>query len=356
MNILSLINQDVKAENETKKVMVALRVMYITVFIAFAIDLLLTGPVLWSKCAIKIITFLVTNIILLVSTYYSRTRTAYALFMLFLYFYIINFIPVFGWSAGLQNYFIIILMLCFFGSYGKSVYKFIASGFVLVIRIIIIMLFGKMDSLVAHSLLIDKLLQIVNISAVFLAIIYISYIFSKSEKESEEKLMKYNDQLKREANTDRLTGLYNRRRALEYLEEMIETQGDSPISVAMGDIDFFKRVNDTYGHDIGDEVLKSVASIMKRVCTENAFVARWGGEEFLIIFTDCNGDKAFATVEDLRREIQHNSIKVADNEIKITMTFGLSEYDFDKNAQAAIKEADERLYQGKANGRNQVVY
>ena len=355
MGILSLINKDVKAENESKKVIIALRVMYITVLIAFAIDLALAGVEAWMASGIKILIFVSANILLFVSTYFCKTRTASVLFMLFLYLWIINFIPVFGWSAGLQNYFIIILLVCFFGSYGKPVYKFITSGFVLVIRIIIILLFGKVESIVAHSLLVDKLMQIANISAVFLAIIYISYTFSKDEKEAEEKLMKYNDRLKKEANTDRLTGLSNRRRAIEYLDEMISEQNGSPISVAMGDIDFFKKVNDTYGHDIGDVVLKEVAALMTRMCTD-AFVARWGGEEFLIIYKDHNGDEAFIKLEELRRAIQRMSINACGHEIKITMTFGLSEYDFEKDGETAIKEADDRLYQGKENGRNQVVY
>ncbi len=355
MGILSLIYKDVKAENETKKVIIALRVMYITVLIAFALDLALAGVEAWMASGLKILIFVSANILLFVSTYFCKTRTASVLFMLFLYLWIINFIPVFGWSAGLQNYFIIVLLVCFFGSYGKPVYKFITSGFVLVIRIIIIMLFGKVESIVAHSLLVDKLMQIANISAVFLAIIYISYVFSKDEKEAEEKLMKYNDRLKKEANTDRLTGLYNRRRAVEYLDEMIKEQNGNPISVAMGDIDFFKKVNDTYGHDVGDVVLKEVAALMTRMCSD-AFVARWGGEEFLIIYMDHNGDQAFIKLEELRRAIQRMEINTCGHDIKITMTFGLSEYDFEKDGETAIKEADERLYQGKANGRNQVVY
>ena len=94
---------------------------------------------------------------------------------------------------------------------------------------------------------------------------------------------------------------------------------------------------------------------MTRMCSD-AFVARWGGEEFLIIYMDHNGDQAFIKLEELRRAIQRMEINTCGHDIKITMTFGLSEYDFEKDGETAIKEADERLYQGKANGRNQVVY
>ena len=202
----------------------------------------------------------------------------------------------------------------------------------------------------------DKLLQITNISAVFISIIFISYMFSRKENEAENKLMKYNDQLKKEASTDQLTGLNNRRKAREYLTRLKKEEVSTAVSVAMGDIDFFKKVNDTYGHDAGDEVLKFVSKTMVDNCRTTAFISRWGGEEFLLIFPDCNGDQAFIILERLRNKIQKETIVVGDNKIKITMTFGLTEYNYSKDEELAIKEADEKLYIGKSNGRNQVVY
>ena len=81
-----------------------------------------------------------------------------------------------------------------------------------------------------------------------------------------------------------------------------------------------------------------------------------GGEEFLIILPDCNGDNAFIAIERLRNEIQNTVIKVEDSEIKVTMTFGLTEFGITSSIDSVIKEADEKLYYGKTNGRNQVVY
>ena len=126
--------------------------------------------------------------------------------------------------------------------------------------------------------------------------------------------------------------------------------------MAMGDIDFFKKVNDTYGHDAGDEVLKTVARVMKEKCRSTSVIARWGGEEFLIILPDCNGDNAFIAIERLRNEIQNTIINVDGQEIKVTMTFGLTEFGITSSIDGLIKEADEKLYHGKTNGRNQVVY
>ena len=105
----------------------------------------------------------------------------------------------------MQNYFIIVLMLCFFATYVKSVYKFITAGFILVLRIVTIGVFSGVTSATGISETSDKLIQIINIAAVFASIIFISYMFSQKENEEENKLMKYNDQLQKEANTDQLT-------------------------------------------------------------------------------------------------------------------------------------------------------
>ena len=356
MLIVDLINRDVASENETKKSMVTMRILYLLVFAAFIIDVLLAGVEVIDRFPYRIFGLLAVNIIFFILTYRIRTRMAFILFIGFILTWTISMIPCFGWSAGMQNYFIIILMLCFFTVYDRSLYKFILSGSVLVMRILLILLFGGTKSVASISSICDKLLQITNISTVFISIIIISYIFSREDNEAESKLMKYNDQLKKEANTDRLTGLYNRRRAEEYLQELKDTGYTGAISIAMGDIDFFKKVNDTYGHDAGDEVLKFVAATMKDCVRENSFISRWGGEEFLIILPNCNGDNAFVALERVRRTIQKSVVKVGDKEIKITMTFGLTEFGFHQDIDKVIKEADEKLYYGKSNGRNQVVY
>jgi diguanylate cyclase (GGDEF)-like protein len=354
--IRELINKDVKAKNESKRVMVALRILYIIVFLAFAIDTILAGKEVVTTFPYRVVGLFAVNIILFVFTYYSKTRTSLSLFILFLFSWIFAMIPCFGWRAGMQNYFIIILMLCFFATYAKSVYKFLYAGFILLVRIITIGVFSGVASATNISQTSDKLLKITNISAVFSSIIFISYLFSQKETEAENKLMKYNDQLQKEANTDQLTGLFNRRKAIEFLETVKETKADMNISVAMGDIDFFKKVNDTYGHDAGDEVLKFVANKMREECGDTSVISRWGGEEFLIIIPDCNGDHAFVTMEKLRNKIRKSSIKVGDEEINVTMTFGITEYGSNSDIDTLIKEADEKLYYGKQNGRNQVVF
>ena len=351
----NFINKDIKYQNEKKTIVVSLRILYIVIFLAFILDIAISGIEVITLFPYRIIGLMIANILLFALTYHLKTSPSLILFILFLVLFINSMIPCVGWSAGMQNYYIIILMLCFFATFGKTVYKFMYAGFVLLVRIITIGVYGGLKQEYV-SWVDDKLLQITNISAVFIAIIFISYMFSKTENEAENKLMKYNDQLKKEANTDQLTGLFNRRRAYEYLQSVKKTTDSGMVSVAMGDIDFFKKVNDTYGHDAGDEVLKTVAGIMKEKCRSSSVIARWGGEEFLIILPDCNGDNAFIAIERLRNEIQNTVIKVEDSEIKVTMTFGLTEFGITSSIDSVIKEADEKLYYGKTNGRNQVVY
>lgn len=356
MKIIDLITKDVTDENDIGRNMIVLRILYIIVFVAFLVDIILAGGDAIRMFPYKIFGLLAANVILFLLTYEMRSSMALILFITYLFTWTLSMIPGLGWSAGMQNYFIIVLMLCFFSTHGKLRYKFFLSAFVLVMRIVTISIFGGVKSVANVSPFNDKLLQITNITAVFVSIVFISYIYSRDTNLAEDKLMKYNDKLKKEANTDQLTGLYNRRRAEEYLQELKATGFNDSISIAMGDIDFFKKVNDTYGHDAGDEVLKTVANTMKEIAGTYSFISRWGGEEFLLIFKGINGDDALIILEKLRRIIQNRVINVNGQEIKITMTFGLTEYNIRKEPDGAIKEADEKLYLGKSKGRNQVVY
>ncbi len=356
MGFFDLLSKDIKFENESKKVIVALRVLYLIVLIAFVADVILAGPALFQAGWVGIALLFAALIILLISTYYTRTRAASRLFMLYIFLWTLFMIPRIGWSAGMQNYFILILLVVFFGNYGRLALKLVYCSIVLAVRIGVILYYGGIKPLSDISWLTDKLMQITNISAVFVAIIFMSYYFTKTENEAENKLVKYNEHLQKEANTDQLTGLYNRRKAMEYLEELMQPDSTQMLSVAMGDIDFFKKVNDNYGHDAGDEVLKEISVLMKDTLRGDSFIARWGGEEFLILFPDTNGDQAQVGLERLRRTIEQHVITVGDQDIRITMTFGLAEYDFVSSAEDTLKEADEKLYSGKQNGRNQVVY
>ena len=356
MGLRQFINRDIEFQNETKRGVVSVRILYIVTMLAFLLDLAFAGIPVIKKFPYRIGLIFLAMIILFANTYFLNTRATIVLYLLFTFTFSLSMIPCFGWSAGMQNYFIVMLMVCFFAAHGSLGFKIILTAIVLCVRIAAIFIYSGTLPEVKISEVSGKLIQSSNITAVFLSAVIIAYIYSHRENVEESKLMKFNVRLMKEANTDQLTGLGNRRYARAYLESVKKASFLGAISVCMADIDFFKKVNDTYGHDAGDEVLKAVSAALKNGCGEKTLVSRWGGEEFLIVFTGVNGDDAFMILEKLRSEVQKMTIKAQENEIKVTMTFGLTEYDFGGDMEKAIKEADEKLYLGKTGGRNKVIY
>ena len=157
--------------------------------------------------------------------------------------------------------------------------------------------------------------------------------------------------------SDPLTGLFNRRSAHRRLAPIIAKAKNSPESfcICIGDIDFFKHVNDTYGHDAGDEVLVKVADIIREHMKNYGFVARWGGEEFLMVFDRTSLLMAENSLWGLLDKIRAAEIRYDNYVIKVTMSYGVSEWDKEESVDALIKSADDKLYYAKNSGRNRVV-
>lgn len=154
--------------------------------------------------------------------------------------------------------------------------------------------------------------------------------------------------------TDPLTGLRNRRSCNEVLEKAIneyECNGKR-YEVAIGDIDNFKCLNDTYGHLGGDQVLKDVSKILQEHMKGKGIAARWGGEEFLLIYDE---EGAKQEVEELLEKIRRAKICYKGKMIQVTMTFGISTCRKNDTIESIIRRADTRLYKGKNNGKDQVV-
>lgn len=156
---------------------------------------------------------------------------------------------------------------------------------------------------------------------------------------------------------DMLTGLHNRRFGQQKLDYVIEnTRGTNRgFSIALGDIDFFKKFNDTYGHNCGDYVLKSVASIMKDTVKDHGYCVRWGGEEFLIVFTNGTYEDHRTVMQSLIENIRNHRMEYEGQTLAVTMTFGLIDASDYESSDAMTSKVDELLYHGKQNGRNRLV-
>ncbi len=155
---------------------------------------------------------------------------------------------------------------------------------------------------------------------------------------------------------DELTRLYNRRYADTHLSLLQIKQRDQGItySVAIGDIDFFKKVNDTYGHDAGDLVLKKVSQILRNHMQGKGFVARWGGEEFLFAFVNRDLEEARKILEETLDEIRNTDIDTGNERICVTMSYGVT-FAKEEPLEDLLRRADENLYAAKEGGRNRII-
>ena len=155
---------------------------------------------------------------------------------------------------------------------------------------------------------------------------------------------------------DSLTDLYNRRYCNQNLKNLSEQyiKTGEPYTLAIADIDFFKKVNDTYGRTAGDEVLVSVAQIMKKSMAGKGFAARWGGEEFLLVYTGCDMETTLTYLEMLVEAIREMRVEYDDKAIKITISIGVATGNGD-SVDKVLCTADNRLYHAKKEGRDRVV-
>jgi diguanylate cyclase (GGDEF)-like protein len=175
--------------------------------------------------------------------------------------------------------------------------------------------------------------------------------------DQNEKLIEKADQLKVQANTDPLTGLANRRGLEQRTKRILEVSRryKTPTSVVMFDLDGFKQINDTHGHDAGDHVLVTVADILKTATRSADIFARTGGEEFVMVLPETSGPDAVHAAENVRQVMDAYRDPNPENP-NFTASFGVVQMGAGYDLDASISEADTELYNAKRNGRNVVSF
>ena len=164
------------------------------------------------------------------------------------------------------------------------------------------------------------------------------------------------EELKLLASTDSMTKLYNRRYFMEVSEHILnlKKRNNTDLAVMMLDIDYFKKINDTYGHQVGDDVIIAFSEILKESTRKSDIICRWGGEEFVILFPETNAEVLIKIAEKIRKIIANKVLKIDNvNDIGITVSIGVSEVD-DLSIKDSIIQADKALYEAKQSGRNKV--
>jgi two-component system, cell cycle response regulator len=164
------------------------------------------------------------------------------------------------------------------------------------------------------------------------------------------------DESQRLATTDPLTGLSNRRALLAALHvEIAQAQRyGHPLSVCLLDVDHFKSINDGHGHAAGDQVLAAVGALLRRELRTPDVAARWGGEEFVVLFRHTDGDGGVLAAERIRKAVQALQISAADKKIVVTVSIGVAEFAAGNSAEEFIECADRAMYRAKLGGRNRV--
>ena len=187
------------------------------------------------------------------------------------------------------------------------------------------------------------------------------YIYDKTSLcKTNFELGKLNTQLQDLSNKDPMTQAYNRRYFSEVSQNLLSlsTRNKQNLSLIMIDIDLFKSINDTHGHSVGDEVIILLANMLKNSIRLSDVSARFGGEEFVVLFSDSNLEATYSLSEEIRKKIEKLEVIIDNIILKFTVSIGIAQYDKNRDIRGiedTIKRADEALYIAKENGRNQVT-
>jgi diguanylate cyclase (GGDEF)-like protein len=194
------------------------------------------------------------------------------------------------------------------------------------------------------------LLRYANLAIPVLALALVSFYFRRASTLAEQRMESM-------AHTDPLTGLLNRRSMEQRLREAAQgfQRTGRSFCVVMADVDHFKRINDVHGHEAGDRVLRAVAALLSDRLRMHDAVARWGGEEFLLLLPETDLELARDVADRLRATAEARLREAAGFGQDVTLTFGVAMFDRPMRVDACLKKADEALYAGKASGRNRVV-
>lgn len=201
--------------------------------------------------------------------------------------------------------------------------------------------------------IIEVAVYIFNAICNFVFLFMVTAIYIIEMQTATNKLRRQNAVLDKLANIDPLTGLYNRRSMQTFFSHAMEAE-EKPFCLIMCDIDDFKVVNDTYGHDMGDNVLKEIAGLIQKRVDKHGYACRWGGEEILLLI-DCGIEQSRVIAEAIRQDIQEFHFPVGDENIQCSITIGVAMHQKGETIDNTITQADNNLYYGKCHGKNQVV-
>ena len=277
------------------------------------------------------------------------------LYNLLILIWIVWTIHAFGWGTGSQQFLILLIIFLFFNVYEKPFTKLFFFVCLVIARIVLFYISQNQTPIFPLDTQGNLIFQSVSTVCFLLNLACICIIFSSSVQATERQLRIQNQSLYKEAETDPLTGLPNRRAMIETIDRFRRDNPNEAFSIAIADLDFFKKVNDTYGHNCGDYTLVKLTELFVLHANNNYSVCRWGGEEFCFFIPGKNLDEAGSIMNDLCYSVERMPLCFEGKDFKITITIGVEENDFTSPMDILLNSADKKLYLGKERGRNQVV-
>lgn len=351
----NILFMDVDNPNEKADGPIALRISAIVMMIYLAVISVLPVMVHRVLWIVGNLLFVLIYGHLIGMTYRNHTRKALTWYNVVTVAAVCFNVGLIGWNSGIQHFLFVLVLMDLIFTHRNRWKQCAVVLFLCVIRLALYFYCRMYATTIQLQIFYDIFLQVFTTVTVFFMLYLSGMMLARDSQIIERKLMKYNIELQRAANTDMLTKLWNRHFLMQYMEKKVASP-DIFMSIAIGDIDFFKKVNDTYGHECGDEVLRTLAAVFKKEMEGHGVVARWGGEEFIFVFEGVNGDEAMVLLDHLQRVVRDTVINYEGLQLKVTMTFGLVEYNTKLRLDENINIADERLYIGKEKGRDRIIY
>mgnify|MGYP004646208399 FL=1 len=356
--IKDLVFQEPQNKNESPKIVVVLR-MSVLIFMLYLL-LVCVGFLVSARYHLAVIgaIFLILYVYVFRCTYQDKMRFSYIMLNITTVLWVGSFYVLFGSDTGVHHFIFALIVVDLFMERRHPVRTLV----ILYLIRVFLYLHGQYIQVTDIAWLPGQLRMYMYLVSIVLEgamIMFTGVYFTKDAFQMENRLQEYNKELRHIASTDPLTKLWNRFCMLDHVNRCLKryNRGEMQfMSVAIGDIDHFKRINDTYGHECGDEVLRKLTELFRQHMNGVGAVARWGGEEFLFLFENMNGDDAWNELSKLQLRINRLEIPYEDQIIHVTMTLGLTEYNPHISTDANIKEADDKLYKGKESGRNRIVY
>ncbi len=262
-----------------------------------------------------------------------------------------------GWQGGFQYYIFLVAILVFLHPSERTSLKALAAALVYLLFVSLSYQAQVTAPLTPVAAEVLRVFEAFNVSTFFFLIVFLAFLYHKAAGRAEAKLQSANQTLDRLARLDELTGLANRRAMIAALDQAVRDFAvDSRVfSVVICDVDGFKLINDQFGHTLGDEALRRTAEVLRAAVREQDLVARWGGEEFLMLLPATDIAAAEHVAERVRRQILAAEVRVAHASPVLTLTFGVAAHTVGATIEETVASADRALYAGKSTGKNRVV-